>query len=310
LELAGVITLIYFAMNYARTVYRIKPDNKVVFISGCDSGFGNGAAKELSKIGFNVIAGCYTQDGVSSFKGVNNVTAIHLDITSEKSIEDAFEIVKKQCPNGLWALINNAGITNGFSIDFTTMEIYRRVMDVNFFGHVTITKKFLPLIKKAKGRIVNMGSVAGRLSSATLSAYSAAKFALVGWNDSLREDMNKFGIRVIIVEAGFMKTPLVTREAERTISQCFLSTPKEILEEYGGENYKEKILQRIVKTSIYMADDPKIVVDTYVNACVSAIPKSRYLVGSGSWILSGLSYMPIWFIDWLLDKVRQRTLKL
>jgi len=140
-ELVIASTVIYWVIGFVRTVFKINPNNKVVLISGCDSGFGNGAALELSRLGFKVIAGCYTPTGVNSFEGVKNVTAIHLDITSQNSISEAFEVVKKQCPNGLWALINNAGIVDGINFEFTSMESYRKVMEVNFFGHVMMTKK-------------------------------------------------------------------------------------------------------------------------------------------------------------------------
>jgi len=169
-------------------------------------------------------------------------------------------------------------------------------MEVNFFGHVMMTKQFLPLIKKCKGRIVNMASIAGRFSVKLMSAYCASKHAMEGWNDSLREDMYQFGIDVILLEPGFMKTPLVVHMNDQVWKRCVLETPKEILEEYGGEkfantlNHAQKLLNNI-------SEDPKKVVNAYVNACISAIPKSRYVVGIHSWIILMECYMPSWLRD-------------
>jgi len=294
-EYVIVSAVIYWVVCYFRTVFKINPQNKVVLISGCDSGFGNGTALELSRLGFKVIAGCYTQSGFNSFEGVKNVTAIHLDITSQNSISEAFEVVEKLCPNGLWALINNAGIAEGLNLEFTSMEIYRKVMEVNFFGHVMMTKKFLPLIKKRKGRIVNMASIAGRTGSALVSAYCASKHAMEGWSDSLRQDMSRFGIHVIVVEPGFMNTPIV-QQVEHTLKRCILATPKETLEEYGGENF-ENSLKSSYSFLNNLSEDPKKVVDAYINACISAIPKSRYVVGIHSWIILIDCYLPSWLRD-------------
>jgi len=129
-----------------------------------------------------------------------------------------------------------------------------------------------------------------------MSAYCASKHAMEGWNDSLREDMYQFGIDVILLEPGFMKTPLVVHMNDQVWKRCVLETPKEILEEYGGEKFSRK-LNRSYALSWSLSDDPKKVVNAYVNACISSIPKSRYVVGSGTWLYCFLSYCPAWLRD-------------
>jgi len=299
LELIAFGFIIFLAVSYARIIFKISPTNKVVLISGCDSGFGNGTAIELAKLGFKVIAGCYTPAGVESFKGMNSIIPIQLDITSENSIKDAFEVVKKHTPNGLWALINNAGIVDGLNIDFTTLKVYRSVMEVNFFGHVAMTKQFLPLIKKGKGRIINMASVAGRVASAKMSAYTTSKHAMEGWSEGLRQDLWEFGIRVIILEPAFMKTTLVTQDIERTIVNTLKNAPKELLAEYG-ENFQADLLNKAVPRATSLSDDPAVVVAAYVNAVISKFPKTRYMLGKGSWLFVSFSFLPSWLFDPLM----------
>jgi len=270
-----------------------------VLISGCDSGFGNGTAIQLAKLGFTVIAGCYTEKGVKSFDKRDNIVPINLDIISEKSIQEAFEIVKKHTPNGLWALLNNAGIVSGLNLEFTSMEDYRLVMEVNFFGHVAMTKQFLPLIKKGQGRIINMASVAGRTASGMMSAYASSKHAMEGWSEGLRGDLHRFGIPVIILEPSFMRTPLVTEGIEHSIVNALKNAPKERLAEYG-DNFGEDILKRTTPIINSLMDDPALVIDAYVNAVISSLPKVRYVVGKGSWFFLSFTYLPSWLSDPLM----------
>jgi len=295
-ELLAFGVIIQLAISYARIFFKINPANKVVLISGCDSGFGYGTAIKLAKLGFTVIAGCYTEKGVKSFDKRDNIVPINLDITSEKSIQEAFEIVKKHTPNGLWALLNNAGIVGGMNLEFTSMEDYRLVMEVNFFGHVAMTKQFLPLIKKGKGRIINMASIAGRIATSIMSSYSASKHAMEGWSEALRNDLHQFGVQVIILEPGSMRTTLITKDLEHSIVIALNNGPKELLAEYG-ENFKADLLKRFLPLTYSMSDDPALVVDAYVNAVISSLPKVRYVIGKGSRIFLLFSYLPSWLND-------------
>jgi NAD(P)-dependent dehydrogenase (short-subunit alcohol dehydrogenase family) len=121
----------------------INPNDKYVLISG----FGHGLAIELDKQGFNVLAGVLVPNNVISLKNElsSKATVFRLDITKQDDIDAAFDLVNEKT-KVLHALVNNAGILAGGYIDWTSMEIMRKVMDVNFFGHVAMTKKFLPLL--------------------------------------------------------------------------------------------------------------------------------------------------------------------
>uniref|UniRef100_A0A6B2LD07 3-hydroxybutyrate dehydrogenase n=1 Tax=Arcella intermedia TaxID=1963864 RepID=A0A6B2LD07_9EUKA len=256
---------------------------KVVMITGCDTGFGCETAKRMSEMGFQVIAGCLTRKGVEQFSEMKNIYALILDISKEESIEDAFSLIYKKYPGGIWALINNAGITDGLTLEFTTMETYRRVFEINLFGHILVTKRALPLIKKTKGRIINMSSISGRIPSADMSAYTASKHAMIGWTKSIAGDLGKFGIKVVSIQPTFMRTPIVM-EVNKNIQNTIYQAPKDTFHEYGGETFAKDYEERLKKVTA-IAQDPQQVVDAYINATISQYPKEDYVVGSVTSIL-------------------------
>jgi len=198
------------------------------------------------------------------------------DVTDEKAVIAAREEVQKALPDGvrLWAIINNAGISRGFFHEFTAVEDYKKVMDVNFFAMVSVTKHFLPLLKQAKGRIINIASLAGVMQCPCMSAYSASKFAVEAFSDSLRVEMVPFGVKVLIIEPGFFKTDIINSGPQHA-QEIVQSNPK-LSEEYAakwGKNFgKAPDLDRIV-------GDPRLVVDAWVHAISAKRPRTRYVVG-------------------------------
>ncbi|XP_032891663.1 17-beta-hydroxysteroid dehydrogenase type 2 isoform X2 [Amblyraja radiata] len=140
---------------------------KAILITGCDSGFGHALAKYLDKLGFTVFAGVLYLDGPGAqdlkMCGSDRLTVLQLDVTSSEQIAETFEHVKAQLKNrGLWGIVNNAGVLEFVAdAELLPMNIFKHCMAVNFFGAVEVTKIFLPLLRQAKGRLVNVTSVAG-----------------------------------------------------------------------------------------------------------------------------------------------------
>ena len=158
----------------------INPKNKYVLITGCDTGFGHQLAIQLDKQGFNVLAAVYVPHNITLLKNkLSSKSAVfRLDITKQQDIDNTFKLVQEKT-NVLHALVNNAGIGVGGYIDGITLESMRTIMEINFFGHVAMTKTFLPLlIAKSDSRVINITSVAGFLASPNMSSYCASKFAL------------------------------------------------------------------------------------------------------------------------------------
>jgi NAD(P)-dependent dehydrogenase (short-subunit alcohol dehydrogenase family) len=187
---------------------RIDPSKCVVVVTGCDSGFGEMTAARLSALGFKVVAGCLTQDGVDRMRAVV-ASSVLCDVTKESDViglRVATESLMESTKSNLWGVVNNAGIAIGGPIDWISLDVYRKVMEVNFFGHVAVTMQMLPLLKRTRdSRILNLSSAAGIFSSANLSAYGASKHALEGFLKSVRHELKPWGIHMSNINPAFMR---------------------------------------------------------------------------------------------------------
>ncbi|XP_046560898.1 D-beta-hydroxybutyrate dehydrogenase, mitochondrial-like [Haliotis rubra] len=185
----------------------VDTQGKYVLITGCDTGFGNSLARLLDTKGLNVIAACLSEesDGAKQLKttGSRRMCVLQLDVTSDESVASCLQRVKTLCnKEGLWALVNNAGIQYTGDVEIQTMDIYRRVAEVNLFGMVRMCKAFLPLVRQRKGRVINVTSVRGLIACQGHTAYVMSKFAAEGFTDCLRLEMRRFGVKVILIEPG------------------------------------------------------------------------------------------------------------
>uniref|UniRef100_A0A914YX94 Uncharacterized protein n=1 Tax=Panagrolaimus superbus TaxID=310955 RepID=A0A914YX94_9BILA len=275
-------------------------NQKVVLITGCDSGFGRDLVFKCSEAGMAVLAACLTDSGVESLKkeakGLGAVTPFKMDVRSDESVEAAKLIVEQVAKKygGLHGIVNNAGIPgNTLWDDILTDKDYHDVMNVNFYGVIRVTHAFMHLIKKVKGRIVTASSICGRVALPLLGPYTCSKYAVEAFCDTLRIENAIFGVSVSLIEPGFFKTtltdPLIRTQVFDTV---WKRTPKEKRDEYGEhvfEYTKEQMLSRLsdkcnIKTYL--------VVDAYFHALTSARPRARYSVGNDATFL----YIPISFL--------------
>jgi NAD(P)-dependent dehydrogenase (short-subunit alcohol dehydrogenase family) len=302
---AFVLYLSYRLYQHFFPTPNINPNGKYVLISGCDSGFGHGLAIELDKQGFNVLAGVFTENSVTSVKNElsPNATVFRLDITKQEDIDATFDLVKGKT-NTLHALVNNAGIGLGGNIDYTPMEVMRKVMDVNYFGHVAMTKKFLPLlITKRDSRVVNICSAAGYLAGASMSAYCASKYALEAFSDCLRREMFPWGLRVSIIEPGFMRTPIIDG-ITKPFSEVWAALASDVQERWGEEFLKE--CESETNERVKVAEDPMKVVRALQHAVMNTVPHIRYRPGwQSGLVMFPISTLPAWIVDWLLINLRK-----
>lgn len=203
-----VNAFMFFLRRVRRAPKAAMNNSKAVVITGCDSGFGEMTAIHLSSLGYHVVAACLTKDGCDRM-GSLVAKAVLCDITKEADVKHLTAETEKLCKAKtytMWALINNAGIAKGGPLDWIGLDTYYKVMEVNFFGHVRVTKAFLPLLKQQKdSRIVNLSSVAGFYCSANLSAYGASKHAMEGFMKSVREELKPWSIYVSNINPGFMR---------------------------------------------------------------------------------------------------------
>uniref|UniRef100_A0ACB8FBW5 (2R,3R)-2,3-butanediol dehydrogenase n=1 Tax=Sphaerodactylus townsendi TaxID=933632 RepID=A0ACB8FBW5_9SAUR len=161
-----------------------------VLITGCDSGFGFALAKYLHEKGFIVYAGCLLKDqgrgGAKDLDSMNSdrMRTVQLNVCDSEDVARAVDHVTATLKNpdaGVWGLVNNAGISTFGEVEFTSMDTYKEVAEVNLWGTIRTTKAFLPLIRRAKGRVVNISSMMGRMANPARSPYCITKVC-IAWN--------------------------------------------------------------------------------------------------------------------------------
>jgi len=177
-----------------------------VVVTGASTGIGACSARHLAGRGFRVFGTVRRAEDAGALERVG-VTALRMDVTDTGSIARARAEVERALAGApLLGLVNNAGIPAAGPLELLPLDELRRVLEVNVVGAVAVTQAFLPLLKPARGRVVNISSVAGRSALPFMGPYAASKFALEAVSDSLRRELLPFGVRVIVIEPGSFQT--------------------------------------------------------------------------------------------------------
>ncbi|KAL5019259.1 hypothetical protein ScPMuIL_004981 [Solemya velum] len=302
----AAVGCLYFLNRYLLHGGQVEARGKVVVVTGCDTGFGNTLARQLDNLGYRVIAGFLdvtSQSALDLTKTTNNVSALQLDVTSEDQVDVATQRVTSELHGiGVWALVNNAGLAIFGETEWCTMEAYERILNVNLMGTIRVSKSFLPLLRKSRGRVINMVSLSGRCGLPGLSAYTASKFGIIGFSDCLRREMMKFHVKVITIEPTLYRTNITDQNMLATQCERLWSTaPRAVLEDYGDfyfRSYVEKMKQSLQRCS----RRTDVVIRDMVHAVTSKYPRSRYVPKWKIRVLSDLLLMlPDSIQDWLID---------
>jgi len=181
-----------------------------VLITGASSGIGKACVKHLAQLGFKVYATVrnHTDHIALTQEGDDFICPVVMDVTDQSSIAAVYQTIAEDTEYPLYALINNAGVGISGVVEATPVEAFRQVMEVNVVGMHAVTQAFLPLIRQSKGRIVNMGSIAGLFAAPGSSAYSASKFAVRAFTDALRIEMLPYGVKVGLIVPGAIETEI------------------------------------------------------------------------------------------------------
>lgn len=253
--------------------------DKAVVITGASTGIGAACALQLDRSGFQVFAGVRKiQDGTElQRRGTNRLIPLLLDVTDRESIQKAHVIVSKYVGSqGLFGLINNAGIAVVGPLEAVPIPDLRRQLEINLIGQVAMTQAFLPLIRQARGRIVNMGSIAGRAAMPLMGPYAASKFALEAITDALRLEVQQWGIQVTIVEPGAIATPIWEKSGREAVN-LEAATTAELRTLYGAVIAAVK---KVVERAAERAIPSDVVAKVVEQALTVSRPKTRYLVGT------------------------------
>ncbi|CAC5380366.1 E1.1.1.30 [Mytilus coruscus] len=284
--------------------------------------FGHFISIRLAKDGFIVFAGVLDING----KGANklkdrklpNLHLIQLDVTKSMQIQEAVNHVQKTS-GGLWGIINNAGFGIPGDIEFCLLDHYRKCQEVNLNGQIAIVKAFLPMIRKSKGRIVNVSSVMGRFPWPGRSNYVITKHGVETMTDSLRLEMAKFGVGVSMIEPGAYShatgftSDEVCKQLKKYVDEMWNASTPEMKETYG-EKYAYLVYEMFLKFNADYNDSnaEKVVVpimDAMVDALVNIRPKPRYLVGGGTGLCDSFAlyahfypYLPEFISDYIISR--------
>jgi NAD(P)-dependent dehydrogenase (short-subunit alcohol dehydrogenase family) len=247
-----------------------------VVVTGASSGIGEACARRLAGLGFQVFAGVRkTEDGERLQAQNPRVTPLQIDVTDAALIAAAVQTVGEQTRGRLAGLVNNAGVAVPAPIEHQPIDDFRRQIEVNLIGQVAVTQAFLPQLRAARGRIVNMSSIGGKVAVPLLGAYAASKFGMEGFSDSLRRELRPWGIHVSVIEPGTIATPIWDKgiasgdELEATMSE-------QAKRDYGPLIATVRTVSAQGAKTVLPAD---AVAKDVAHALTAKRPKTRYLVG-------------------------------
>nr|XP_005989439.1 PREDICTED: D-beta-hydroxybutyrate dehydrogenase, mitochondrial-like isoform X2 [Latimeria chalumnae] len=276
------------------TAVIVKAEGKAVLITGCDKGFGFALAKHLHDLGFTVFAGCLLKDengdGARELKNVNSdrMKVVQLNVCSEEEVAQAVEFVRKSLKDpekGLWGVVNNAGISTFGEVEFTSIDTFKKIADVNLWGTIRVTKAFLPLIRRAKGRVINMASVLGRMGNPSRSSYCISKYGIEAFSDCLRYEMHHWGVKVIIIEPGnfIAATGIFTREGVQACADEMWNETSELVRQEYGKAYFDHQTNLMKSFCSSGLKDVTLVLNDITDALTSRYPFIRYNPTQAYW---------------------------
>ena len=262
--------------------------DQVVLITGASTGIGYATAIYLSKIGMKVYAGIRKESDKQKLisEGPSSLTPVFLDVCDQDSISKSFDLIAKETGDCSFNLINNAGLSLNGPLEILPMSDIIRLLDVNVRGLLSVTKTFLPLIRKNKGRIVNISSGHGLLAVPDKSVYAASKFAVNAISDSLRVELRPFGVMVSSIVVGKVNTKVLDKilvDRKKMLDQ----TPPEITNLYLNLiEYFDREVKNI--PGIEAIEVAKVIAESLSNPK----PKVQYLVGPGAKKMKMLACFP------------------
>jgi len=276
---------------------------KSIIITGASTGIGEAIAVHLAKQGYKVYAGYRKEADAEKLKlACGNIVPVKLDVCSAEEIENVRLLVEKNEKECI-ALINNAGIAVAAPLEGVPMEDFRKQLDINVHGLLMTTQAFIPILRKTKGTIIHIGSIAGKVSAPFLGPYSASKFAVEAISDALRMELRPWGIKVICVEPGSIQTPIWDKSLEASTDM------ENRISEDIKSLYQQQILTiRKMSKKIEARGIPAQKVAEVVEKIIkSSNPKARYVIGLDAKIQKILKWL---LPDKWLDKILCKNLRL
>lgn len=267
---------------------------KVVVITGASSGMGNDAALRLLEEGYCVYGLARRVEKMHNIVAAGG-HALPLDMSEEATIPSAVaEIISQQ--GRIDVLWNNAGYAEYGAVEDVSLEAARRQFEVNLFGLAALTKAVLPTMRvQQAGLIINTSSIGGKIYSPLGAWYHASKHALEGWSDCLRLELAQFGIKVVILEPGAIRTEFIDVMLEPMLERSQGSPYQAVVERVAASMKKAQANPKA-------ASPPSVISDTIVKIIAAKKPRNRYVVGK-------MAREALFIRQWLGDAMYDRGIK-
>ena len=267
-----------------------------VVVTGASKGIGAAAVRRLVAEGFRVVAGVRRAEDAKALGDQLGDLAVPvlLDVTDPDAVTSAAELVGEVGGGALAGLVNNAGIAVAAPLEFLPPAELRRQLEVNVVGQHAVTRALVPMLRRGRGRIVNIGSIGDRIVSPMTGPYHVSKFALRAWNDTLRLELAPWDVKVVLVEPGAVATPIweTSIAAAERLQQAL---PAGVEELYGRAIAAARAGALRNAARGMPADQVAAVV---ARALTARRPRTRYLVGTDARVAALVARLP--------DRVRDR----
>jgi NAD(P)-dependent dehydrogenase (short-subunit alcohol dehydrogenase family) len=263
-----------------------------VVVTGASTGIGRATVDRLAADGYDVIAGVRRDDDAPASANSH----VLIDLGDPDSISVAAKEVLARTGGRIAALVNNAGINVNGPFEVLPLEEWRRQMEVNFFGQITLTRELLPALLASRGRIITVGSVGGRFSAPFLGPYSASKFAVRAWMDALRHELGPQGVKAILIEPGAVQTAIWGKGnsyANEVLAGLTDDQQRRYEKQIAGARKAADIGERHAVPASKAAD-------VIAGALAARRPRGRYLVGVDARAQAVMAALPTRTADRLL----------
>lgn len=276
------------------------PENSIL-ITGASRGLGRAIALALNGRGFQVIAGVRREADGDALKqdASEKLETVILDVTDTEQIQAAVSRVGEIVGDrGLYGLVNNAGTACNGPVEFLPLDEFRRLFEVNLFGQIGVIQAMAPLIRRARGRIINITSISAKMSAPYQQPYASTKAAFEAVTESMYFEFGRSGIKVTSILPGLIRTDIFDAtlvNSEKSLEEM----PDEARKYYGSvfDGMADRI--ELAKSE---AGPPELVAAKVCNALTVSNPRRRYFVGKDAYICGALWMLPPRVRGWLFSK--------
>jgi len=270
-----------------------------LLITGCSTGFGRVTALHFARKGWRVFATVRKESDRESLlnEKAGDIAPILCDVAREDQVRELGRAVAAQTP-ALDALVNNAGSAFASPMELIPPDVLREQFELNVIAQVAVAQAVMPLLKAARGTIINVSSISGRVTSPLLGPYSASKFALEAISDAMRVELAPLGVKVVIVEPGSSPTAIWQTSMTRALSML-----KARGLDIGPYAPLVKVMVAGAEERSKAGFPPQLFADTAEKILRSPKPAARYPIpGRVAWVIRARRFMPDGLWDWMVRR--------